>query len=213
MYVCLYSLQKNAKLKKSIDTYNPRISSSLPLLPPSLPPFPPPSLPPFPPPPSLPSSLPSLLLLQVNTMGYGSWLVIFLPSLSSLPCPVHPATWDGVVNTIKDLFPILYPDFAKHFTKLKECPYREFEHEAGFKFLDSLKRYKSRSATGPPYYDYEYTCTLPRPLKAWQVRAFLYCELRLLELFDGNGHTKQRKGTRRGPWSTCVPLYPSPPSM
>ncbi len=112
------------------------------------------------------------------------------------------------MNTIKHLYPILYPQFAKHFAELKERPYREFEHEAGFRFIDSLKRYKSGGTTGPPYYDYEYTCALPRPLKAWQVRAFLYCELRLLELFDGNGRTKTEAGNKEGPLEYLCPSVP-----
>ena len=35
---------------------------------------------------------------------------------------------------------------------------------------------------------YDFYCSLPSPRSALQVRLFLYCELRLLEMFRGDGY-------------------------
>ena len=39
-------------------------------------------------------------------------------------------------------------------------------------------------------------CTLPKPQKDWETRLFLYCELRIFELFSGDGHTWSESGVK-----------------
>ena len=122
-------------------------------------------------------------------MNCGTWLVIFLPTLYKEPFTVYPATWEGVAKAIKALYPLVYEDFEKHFDELKLKPIEMFEREAGFKFIESRKALDSKDTEAPPYFSYEYLCSLPEPHTSWQVRAFLYCELRLLEMFKGTGVT------------------------
>ena len=141
-------------------------------------------------------------------MKYGSWLAIFLPSQSSLPFSVHPATWDGVLETIRHQYPFLLSEFQNHFQELKERPYEEFEKDAKFRFIESLQAFKSGDKNGPPFFDCEYMRLLPRPLLCWQLRAFLYCELRLLELFDGEGRTRAEGTGELGPCEYLCPVVP-----
>ena len=99
-------------------------------------------------------------------------------------------------------------EFETNFQQLKERPYKEFEEDAKFRFIESLKCFKSGDKNGPPYFDYQYTCSLPRPLSCWQLRAFLYCELRLLELFDGCGRTRIESNNQLGPCEYMCPTVP-----
>ena len=97
---------------------------------------------------------------------------------------------------LRVLYPEALSDFVLHRAQLVETSYELFEQEAGFKFLESRKTQDAAiHVGGPPYYSYEHFRSLPRPRKAWQVRLFLYCELRLLELFRGDGHTYMDDGT------------------
>lgn len=84
-----------------------------------------------------------------------------------------------------------------HIQTLKEKDLEYFERQAGFKFLDSKKK-KGMKKTDPPHFGYEHFTSLPKPRTSWQVRAFLYCELRLLKLYSGDGYTTNEsgKGTR-----------------
>ena len=142
-------------------------------------------------------------------MKYGSWLVIFLPCLHQQPFSVYPATWNGVLQTVREHYPLLLSDFVAHFQELQEKNYEEFEREAGFRFIESLNNFKSGRRDGLPYYSYEYTCSLPKPLSSWQLRAFLYCELRLLELFNGTGHTSiEGRSNEVGPTEYLCPVVP-----
>ena len=144
----------------------------------------------------------------MNVLKYGSWLVIFLPSQATNPFTVYPATWDGIMKTIRDNYPLLLTEFETHFQELKEQSFEEFERDAKFRFIESLKSFKSGDTNGPPYFNYKYTCSLPKPLLCWQLRAFLYCELRLLELFDGDGCTRVEMSSELGPWEYLCPVIP-----
>lgn len=100
---------------------------------------------------------------------------------------ISPATWDGVIQHIEALFPEAISDLKEHIHTLEEKTLEYFEEEAGFRFLDAKKNRYTQDY--PPYFSYKYFCSLPKPRSAWQVRAFLYCELRLHKLFTGDGHT------------------------
>ena len=125
------------------------------------------------------------------------WLILFTPSapLDASTLPIAPATWDGVVQHVRATFPDALDDLLSHLHTLKESRFENFEREAGFQFLEAKKnRHAQAGPSAPPYFSYEYFCSLPKPRSAWQVRAFLYCELRLLKLFTGDGLTCNEGG-------------------
>lgn len=109
---------------------------------------------------------------------------------------IVPATWDGVDHMIQSLYPEAHPCFTAHREVLRTRPVEHFEKEAGFEFLEARRNIDGSLPNGPPFYSYEYFCSLPSPRTAWQVRAFLYCELRLLSLFRGDGWTQSGEGGR-----------------
>lgn len=129
------------------------------------------------------------------------WLVLFTSDAAAgdADIPIVPATWDGVIELTRALFPEVTGDLLSNLQTLKEKKCEEFEEEAGFRFLDAKR---NRHGTGPPgsppYFNYKHFCSLPKPRRAWQVRAFLYCELRLLSLYTGDGLTcnEGRRGQR-----------------
>ena len=104
---------------------------------------------------------------------------------------VLPATWDGVMKLVENYYPLAADDCRRHLEVMKYKSCEEFEREAGFKFLDAKTGCSSDGTKSPPHYDYKYYCSLSDKgnRKAWQTRLFLYCELRLFELFTGNGRT------------------------
>jgi len=118
-----------------------------------------------------------------------------------------PATWEGVTQHVTCYYPQARSDLMAHLDALKSMTFEEFEREAGFQFLDS-KGNKSKESAWPPYFGYEYFIQLPRPTKAWEVRAFLYCELRLLKLFSGNGYTVVEDEKEQGVKEYLCPNLP-----
>lgn len=125
---------------------------------------------------------------------------------------VLPATWDGVMKLVDKYYPLAADDCRRHLEVMKSKSCEEFEKEAGFKFLDSKISCSTSGKNTPPHYNYEYYCSLldKGNRKAWQTRLFLYCELRLFELFTGNGCTLSISGKDRG-YNSSGPLeYISP---
>ena len=126
------------------------------------------------------------------------WLLLFKPSayptLNNRGPLFVPATWDGVTQLVQSLYPDVYPDLVQHLQTLKDTPFEEFEREAGFEFLESIKNESGSLPNGAPFYSYEKYCSLPTPRRAWQVRLFLYCEMRLLKLFRGDGYAEMKDG-------------------
>lgn len=141
------------------------------------------------------------LLFQVVEKQSSFWLILFTSDASrdSTDLPVSPATWEGVIQHIKTTFPLAYEDVMDNIHTLRERSFEDFEKEAGFQFLECKKNRDGKGGPGsPPYFSYEYFCSLPKPRTAWQVRAFLYCEVRLLKLFTGDGYTcNESKAGRR----------------
>ena len=113
---------------------------------------------------------------------------------------VMPATWDGVMKLVGKYYPLAADDCRKHLDVMKSTSCEEFEKEAGFKFLEAKISDSSGGKDSPPHYSYEYYCGLldRGGCKAWQTRLFLYCELRLFELFTGNGRTLSINGKDSG---------------
>lgn len=107
---------------------------------------------------------------------------------------VVPATWDGIVEVIRTCYSKAYEDVMQHLDELKLKTVEEFEKIAGFEFLAAKKNEDGQDPNAPPFYSYQYFCSLPRPRTSWQVRLFLYCEMRLLKLFNGDGYTRTEGG-------------------
>lgn len=124
------------------------------------------------------------------------WLILFKPTAckSGDEFIITPATWEGVVQIVKTCYPEAYADLDQYLSELKSKDFEQFEAEAGFKFLEAKKNEDGSIPNGQPYYSYQYYCSLPKPRAAWQVRLFLYCELRLLKLFKGSGVTLSEDG-------------------
>ena len=120
---------------------------------------------------------------------------------------VLPATWDGVMKLVDKCYPLAAGDCKRHLEVMKRTSCEEFEKEAGFKFMDAKISCSGTDKDTPPHYSYEYYCSLPDEgnKMAWQTRLFLYCELRLFELFTGNGRTLSING-RDGGCSFSGPL-------
>ena len=119
--------------------------------------------------------------------GYSYWLILFRPSTQQKGLIV-PATWDGVTQIVSSLYPNAHKDLIEHLPTLKDTPFEVFEKQAGFQFLECRRNEHGTSPDKPPYYSYDFYCSLPSPRSALQVRLFLYCELRLLEMFRGDGY-------------------------
>lgn len=139
-------------------------------------------------------------------LKHTSWLVLYTPSAFPLSLgnksdndgvfPTTPATWDGVIQIIQHLYPEALEDVTSNLGELRTRDLDSFQIEAGFNFYDAKKNDRGQFPDAPRYFSYTYFCSLPKPRAAWQVRAFLYCEMRLLKLFKGDGYTWTEGGGR-----------------
>ncbi len=120
------------------------------------------------------------------------WLILF----TKVNGDIVPATWDGVLHTIRTHYSKACEDVLMYREELHSKSVSDFEKEAGFKFLDAKKNISGSDPLLPPFHNYTYFLSLPSPRKVWQVRLFLYCELRLLSLFKGDGYTYKENGSR-----------------
>ncbi|RDD43094.1 hypothetical protein TrispH2_005384 [Trichoplax sp. H2] len=117
------------------------------------------------------------------------WLILLCPGQCGSKLDFYEATWQGVVEAMKVIYPQAYDDLLIHLDEIKATNIETFEKQAQFRFIEVLPFRDSLN-----YMSYQRFCNLPHPRKAWQVRLLLYCELRLLELFAGDGHTKLEDG-------------------
>ncbi len=97
---------------------------------------------------------------------------------------------------IKTHYAEAHDEVLAHRDEMHSKSVSDFEKEAGFKFLDAKKNMSGSDPSLPPFHNYKYFLSLPCPRKVWQVRLFLYCELRLLSLFKGDGYTYKENGCR-----------------
>lgn len=139
--------------------------------------------------------MPTYVKWKVEVVEEVYWLVIFRVVTSShSPIRTFPATWDGIGNMLAWKFPEALDDFTKHKQIVSSNNCQFFEKESGVDFMKCLKLKQENDAISP-YYSYARYLRCPTPRSAWQVRLFLYCELRILEYFTGDGytHTGDRK--------------------
>lgn len=157
----------------------------------------------------------TFVCFQVVEKKYKHWLVLFTSAAleknnhatNSDVSQVVMATWEGILQILRTYYTEVYEDCLQHLDELRSKTVKEFELEAGFEFLEAKKNVNNNNPKGPPFHSYDHYTTLPKPRKAWQVRLFLYCELRLLTLFKGDGYTWTETG-RRGTREYICPNHP-----
>ena len=97
--------------------------------------------------------------------------------------PISPASWDGVGQFVRQCYPNVYPDYCRLERDLRNTTVDEFESEVKFSFYNVLKGLDEQHS----FVDEEKYLSFATPRTACQLRLFLYCELRLLEFFAGDG--------------------------
>ena len=115
------------------------------------------------------------------------WLVLFRVRSES-PVRAYPATWEGVGEMLAWKFPGALSDYNQHRVALSSHSCEFFEKESGVDFMKCLKLRQESDAVCP-YFSYARYLACAEPRSSWQVRLFLYCELRILEYFTGDGYT------------------------
>ncbi|MGZ3842312.1 MAG: hypothetical protein ACXVCA_09510 [Bdellovibrio sp.] len=105
-----------------------------------------------------------------------------------------PATWENVLVLINQIYPLeIGSMIANQLPNLKTINFGEIEAQAPSKF-------KEIHELGPSNSDYiDDNRLLASKGELWKVRAFLYNQLRLTELFSGNGYTQLSDGTHGAP--------------
>ena len=126
------------------------------------------------------------LFFQVEVKKNIHWLILFTdPEAAISEFCLHQATWDGVLGLCRQFYPEAVDDVERNLHVLKTRPYAQFESDSGLTFLDC-----KNDAAHPFHLNYERFVALPPPRSAWQTRLFLFCELRLTELYAGDGYTQ-----------------------
>ncbi|KAI6646623.1 hypothetical protein LOD99_12744 [Oopsacas minuta] len=133
--------------------------------------------------------MPDYVKWKIEVTQEDYWLVLFrvMPSYHS-PIRAFPATWNGIGDIIAYKFPGALYDFNQHKDVLSSNSCQFFEKESGIDFMKCLKL-KQEDNDISPYFSYARFMRCPVPRSSWQVRLFLYCELRVLEYFTGDGYT------------------------
>lgn len=126
------------------------------------------------------------------------YLILFTDA--ALQGDVYPATWDGVMRMLRDLYPVAYEDALKWRELLESLPTAAFEEQqreelgevCPGRFFDQMKGNRSN----PHFLHYEaYAAIQEEERRPWTLRLFLYCELGLNENFHGEGRTRHPNGS------------------
>eukprot|EP01125_Pyxidicula_operculata_P021900 TRINITY_DN8741_c0_g1_i1.p1 TRINITY_DN8741_c0_g1~~TRINITY_DN8741_c0_g1_i1.p1 ORF type:complete len:262 (+),score=36.26 TRINITY_DN8741_c0_g1_i1:3-788(+) len=117
-------------------------------------------------------------------------VILFDPTTSNI-C-VTSADWNGVEEYLRNIYPEAYEDYLHHKHDIRNKTVAQFESEANIKY----KFYNCIEKGSTTYMTYEKYKQIQKPRLAWQLRLFMYCELRLLELYNGDGLTKTIHGTQ-----------------
>ncbi|XP_071957628.1 uncharacterized protein [Antedon mediterranea] len=133
--------------------------------------------------------LPEYIKVKVVDQKKAFWVVLLYPDSVPQCTPILPATWDGVLKFVRRCYPDAFQIVKQHLYIMKNNPVEFFEAQAGFKFIDAL-----HNPDGPNFMSYARFRMLPPPQLEWETRLFLYCEVRIFELFTGNGFTKRSDG-------------------
>ncbi|XP_033107763.1 uncharacterized protein LOC117109504 [Anneissia japonica] len=135
--------------------------------------------------------LPEYIEMKVKLHKKAFWVVLLYPESLPQSTPILPATWDGVLKFVQSSYPDAFQIVKQHLYVMKNNPVEFFEAQAGLKFIDVL-----HDPEGPNFMSYSRFRRLPPPQLEWETRLFLYCEVRIFELFTGNGFTKTANGLK-----------------
>ncbi|KAL9649028.1 hypothetical protein ABK040_008405 [Willaertia magna] len=110
-------------------------------------------------------------------------------------CVIELATWEGVFKAVKKLYPDLYPHIEKFLPDLQNKTYEEITRDSGFDFFEIL----TKGLEHPKFLTEEKLMKIikEREPTLVEVRAFLYFDVGLRELFRGDGYTLMN-GEKRG---------------
>lgn len=112
---------------------------------------------------------------------------------------VVPATWDHLPGLVEDAYPGLGPHVEAHLPVLTTTTFADLVAAAGDYPWHAVRD------TGRDHPDFYGVSRYTGAHKeAWQTRAFLYCELRLTDLYAGDGYTRTPDGGRGlSEWATA----------
>mmetsp|Transcript_25795 Transcript_25795/g.64789 ORF Transcript_25795/g.64789 Transcript_25795/m.64789 type:complete len:302 (+) Transcript_25795:82-987(+) len=146
--------------------------------------------------------------------GLDTALVLFRPSERA---PVLPATWAGVRTALELSYPEAVPYYDRHIASFRRHRLNVFERLVGVRFLDVL-----HTPAHPLHFSYGSFLSMVSALTAAErvddedasvseeaayTRLFLYVELRLMDLFHGEGRTMSPDGLLLEP-EFLVPTVP-----
>jgi len=100
------------------------------------------------------------------------------------------STWPNTVALAERLYPSVATKLEKQLPNLEKVPFQEIQAQAPRKFAQA-------NIEGPKSVDFIDLARLEKSEgKLWQVRAFLYHEAHLTDLYSGDGFTKLENGER-----------------
>ncbi|XP_022082332.1 uncharacterized protein LOC110974774 [Acanthaster planci] len=143
--------------------------------------------------------LPEYIHLKACIQKAKYWIVLLSGALNTWQRPIVPATWEGMEELIHTCYPAALEAVLSHWQTIKDNPVASFEEEVDYKFIAAVS-----DPSGPLYMGYDRFVSLPKPQTAWQTRLFLYCELRMFELFSGDGLTSREDGTKGEKEYVCM---------
>lgn len=128
-----------------------------------------------------------------RAQGYRFELVVF-PARSD----VVPATWDHLPGIVERAYPGAGPLVEAHLPTLQATAFEDLVAASGGYPWHAVR---DRGRGHPRFFD---AATYAQEHEeAWQTRAFLYCELRLTDLYSGDGYTREPGGSRGlAEWAT-----------
>jgi len=100
------------------------------------------------------------------------------------------ATWDNVVRLTEKVYPGVAAKVKAALPELKSKTFSQLQSQAPSAFSTVDKA----GATDPAYFDEERLANCEG--KPWQVRAFLFYRVRLMDFFSGDGYTVSADGKR-----------------
>jgi len=114
-------------------------------------------------------------------------LLVFPASERDAP----PATWEAMVEMASAVFPAVRGKLYWRLGELKGTPFGEIQHQAGFNFSDV-----ARNGPADPRYITPYKLATGLGGSLVEVRLFLYLNMDAMELYAGDGYTRNERWER-----------------
>lgn len=119
-----------------------------------------------------------------------TWKLVIMPTQV---CQL--ATWDGLFESIRSVYPEVAKKVQKFGAALKATPFEEIQAQ-----IDppcTFRRVKDAKHSHPQYVDFQRLVDIAEPT-LWQVRCFLYTVIGVNEQFRGDGFTYDDQGVKHG---------------